>query len=257
MGTFLFDKIIFGPVFSRRLGQSLGLNLLPTGNKICSFNCIYCECGWTESNKGNFVSVSDYTAALKDKLERMTVNGETADTLTFAGNGEPTLHPEFDKIIDITIDLRNKYMPGSDIAVLSNSTTLHRKQVFDSFLKIEKNIMKLDAGSEEMFRQINQPGGGTNLDSIIENLQKFNGNVIIQTLLLKETFNNTHIDNTSKDELVLLGKHLRKINPHTLMLYSVARGTPVETLEAVSNVELNHAAELLSSFIPDCNIEIY
>ncbi len=257
MGTFLFDKIIFGPVFSRRLGQSLGLNLLPTGNKICTFNCIYCECGWTESNKGNFVSVSDFTAALTDKLERMNEHGETADALTFAGNGEPTLHPEFDKITDITIELRNKYMPGSDIAVLSNSTTLHRKQVLDSLLKIEKNIMKLDTGSDEMFIKVNQPSQSLNLDSIVQNLKKFNGNLIIQTLLLRGSYKGSQIDNTTISELSLLGNHLRSINPHTLMLYSVARGTPVETLEAISHDELQHAADILSGFIPECNIEIY
>lgn len=257
MGTFLFDKIIFGPVYSRRLGQSLGLNLLPTGNKICTFNCIYCECGWTDSNKGEFVEVADFSKALKFKLESMIRTGEKADALTFAGNGEPTLHPAFDQITDITIDLRNKYMPDAVIAVLSNSTTLDRKAVMDSLLKIEKNIMKLDTGNEEMFRLINQPNQSATLDSTVQNLRKFNGNLIIQTLLFRGSFQGKRIDNSTQEELELLGHQLQQINPHTLMLYSVARGTPVETLEAVRYDELEHAADVLSAFIPGCNIEIY
>jgi len=257
MGTFLFDKIIFGPIYSRRLGQSLGLNLLPTGLKICTFNCVYCECGWTETNKGEFVSTTDYESALELKLAQMVENGEIADALTFAGNGEPTLHPHFGEIIDITIKLRDKYMSKGQIAVLSNSTTLDRSDVFDALLKVDQAIMKLDAGSEHMFRLINQPNSSITLNKIVQQLKRFNGNLIVQTLLLKGIVGEEIIDNTTTDELQLLGEHLQLIHPHTLMLYSIARGTPLETLSKVEQQELEEAKTFLQKFIPESKIQIY
>jgi wyosine [tRNA(Phe)-imidazoG37] synthetase (radical SAM superfamily) len=257
MGTFLFDRIIFGPVYSRRLGQSLGLNLLPTGSKICTFNCVYCECGWTKNNTGEFVSVEDFRDALTQKLILMNKKSEQADAITFAGNGEPTLHPEFDQIIDITVQLRQQYMPDADIAVLSNSTTLDRPEVFSSLQRIEKNIMKLDTGSEEMYRNINQPNTSKTLATIVNELQRFQGNLIIQTLLVKGQSQGKVIDNTSESELFLLGNHLQTINPHTLMLYSIARGTPLHTLQPANQTELQRAGEILQQFVPDCNILLY
>ncbi len=257
MGTFLFDRIIFGPVYSRRLGHSLGLNLLPTGEKVCSFNCIYCECGWTDKNMTEFVSTSDFRKALEQKLQLMKQKNEVADTITFAGNGEPTLHSHFAEIVDITVELRNIYMPFAEIAVLSNSTTLNRADVVAALLKTEKNIMKLDAGSEEMFRAINQPLIHISLDQIVEDLQQFNGKLIIQTLLVKGRSGKKNIDNLSDSEIKLLGQHLGKIKPHTLMLYSIARGTPLNSLQKVTHEEIEQASEKLSSFIPDCKILIF
>jgi wyosine [tRNA(Phe)-imidazoG37] synthetase (radical SAM superfamily) len=257
MGTFLFDRIIFGPVYSRRLGQSLGLNLLPKNRKICTFNCVYCECGWTDSPEGGFVSTADFELALELKLQDMRGKNETADALTFAGNGEPTIHPDFGKITRITIRLRDKYMPQADIAVLSNSTTLDKPDVFEALNSIEKNIMKLDAGTEETFRLINQPLSEISLEQIVNNLQKFKGKLIIQTLLLKGNKGNISIDNTTETELHLLGSHLQKIKPELLMLYSIARGTPLETLTQVSPEELQKASALLSAYIPECDIQIF
>ncbi len=257
MGTFLFDKIVFGPVYSRRLGHSLGLNLLPTGKKICTFNCVYCECGWTDNNSGIFVSISDFEQALERKLKFMNENSETADSITFAGNGEPTLHPDFEKIVDVTIKLRNLLMKDAQIAVLSNSTNLNREDVFNALLKTDQNIMKLDAGSEEMFKIINLPNIDVTLNEIVEKLVEFKGKLTVQTLLLKGTSGKRIIDNTTDKEMTLLGNHLSKIKPHTLMLYSIARGTPLETLEVVEKIQLHKAAEFLKQFVPDTNILVY
>ena len=257
MGTFLFDKIVFGPVYSRRLGHSLGLNLLPTGEKICTFDCVYCECGWTKSNTAKFVDVDVFKEALENKLQKMLENNEIADTITYAGNGEPTLHPYFDEIIDVSINLRDKYMPNTDIAVLSNSTTLSNDKVFNSLFKIEKRIMKLDVGSNEMFDKINQCNSNIMLEDIVNNLARFNGDLIIQTLLLKGKIGNIYFDSSTEKELTLLREHLAKINPHTLMLYSIYRGTPMETLEAISNEELEKVKNYLALYLPNCKILVY
>jgi wyosine [tRNA(Phe)-imidazoG37] synthetase (radical SAM superfamily) len=257
MGTFLFDQIIFGPVFSRRLGQSLGINLLPIGKKICTFNCVYCECGWTDHNTARFVSLEDYEQALAAKLMDMNSKHEIADHLTFAGNGEPTLHPHFDDIMNITIRLRNTFMPEAAIAVLSNSTTLHHAHVFSALSKADKNIMKLDTGSEKMFQLINQPNNNVTLEEIITGLEKFKGNCIIQTLLVKGTSIKGEIDNSTESELQLLASHLQRIKPHTLMLYSISRGTPLESLVALHQDELQHAAHYLKSKLTNCSVEIY
>jgi len=257
MSTFLFDRIIFGPVYSRRLGQSLGLNLLPKNSKICTFNCVYCECGWTDSTEGGFVATDDFEQALEQKLLDMRGKNETADALTFAGNGEPTIHPYFGEITRITIRLRDKYMPQADIAVLSNSTTLDNPDVFEALKSVEKNIMKLDAGTEETFRLINQPLSDISLEQIVSNLQKFEGKLIIQTLLLKGNKGSISIDNTTEQELKQLGKHLQKIRPKELMLYSIARGTPLESLTQIPHEELQKASALLSHYIPDCDIQIF
>jgi len=254
MGTFLFDKIVFGPVYSRRLGQSLGLNLLPTGAKICSFDCVYCECGWTDAMTGNFVDIHTFELALEDKLQKMKQLGEDCDAITFAGNGEPTIHPQFAQITNITIKLRDKFMPQADIAVLSNSTTVHNQDVLSALLTIDRNIMKLDAGSEEMYQLINRPLSGITLEQIVSGLKAFNGNLTIQTLLLKGSYQGKPINNSSESELRLLGQHLSTIQPHTLMLYSIARGTPLETLESVGTEEINNAADVLQSYVPECKI---
>jgi wyosine [tRNA(Phe)-imidazoG37] synthetase (radical SAM superfamily) len=254
MGTFLFDKIVFGPVYSRRLGQSLGLNLLPTGAKICSFDCVYCECGWTDAISGSFVDEHTFELALEDKLQKMKQLKEDCDAITFAGNGEPTLHPQFAQIANITTRLRDKYMPHAEIAVLSNSTTVGDPAIVSALLTIDRNIMKLDAGSEDMYQLINKPLGGITLQQIVDGLQAFRGNLTIQTLLLKGNYQGKIINNITENELKLLGKHLALIQPHTLMLYSIARGTPLETLQAVDAEEMNNAAVVLQSYVPECKI---
>ena len=185
MSTFLFDQIIFGPVKSRRLGISLGVNLLPTDSKICSFDCIYCECGWNpkkREQKAVLPSREEVKQKMAEKLTEMVENKELPDVITFAGNGEPTLHPEFEGIIDDTIELRDKLAPQARIAVLSNSSMLLKDSIKRALLKVEDNILKLDSAFEETVKLIDCPVGRFNLNEVVENLKWFNGKLIIQPL---------------------------------------------------------------------------
>ena len=245
MSTFLFDQIIFGPVKSRRLGVSLGVNLLPTDSKVCSFDCIYCECGWTpkkRTQKAVLPERAQVKREMQQKLTQMTEMNELPDVITFAGNGEPTLHPEFEGIIDDTIELRNQLAPNARIAVLSNATMLHKPSVIRALLKVEDNIQKLDSGIEETIRKIDCPASNFNLKKIVENLKIFKGNVIIQTLFLRGNYKNENLDNTTEDELSAWLKLVVEINPSQVMIYTIDRDTPAAGLEKVKLVELEQIA---------------
>jgi wyosine [tRNA(Phe)-imidazoG37] synthetase (radical SAM superfamily) len=246
MGTFLFDKIIFGPVKSRRLGVSLGINLLPRRKKVCNFNCIYCECGWTqpsETEGGYLPQRAEVYEALASKLQEMKVKNQKPDVITFAGNGEPTLHPDFHGIIDDSIFLRNKFFPKTKIAVLSNSTTISNPSVKDALLKIDMNILKLDSAFELTIRTHNQPRVNVKVDELIENLKKLNGNLIIQTLFLKGDFKGKSIDNTTPEEISAWLNALEKIKPSEVMIYTISRDTPEEgSLNKVPVEELRKIA---------------
>lgn len=233
MGTFLFDKIIFGPVKSRRLGVSLGINLLPGRKKVCNFNCIYCECGWSqsvESEGGYLPRRSEVYEALASRLQEMKVKNQNPDVITFAGNGEPTLHPEFQGIIDDSIKLRNEFFPKTKIAVLSNSSTITRPSVKDALLKVDMNILKLDSAFDLTIRTHNQPRVNIKVDELIENLKKFDGRLIIQTLFLKGSYNGKNIDNTTPEEISAWLEALKKIKPSEVMIYTFSRETPVGSL---------------------------
>lgn len=245
MSGFLFENIIFGPVKSRRLGVSLGINLLPTEYKYCTFNCIYCECGWTLPRKDKeiaFPSREEVKAELEKRLISMKSKGQWADALTFAGNGEPTTHPDFNGIVDDTIELRNQYFPEAKITVLSNSTMLANKDVVQALLKVDKNILKLDAGTEEMYRAINNPRVDVKLKDILELLGQFKKGLIIQTLFLKGEAHGIHIDNTTDEEVSLWIEHLRKLKPEAVMIYPIARATPAEDLVKIEREKLMEIA---------------
>jgi wyosine [tRNA(Phe)-imidazoG37] synthetase (radical SAM superfamily) len=233
MSTFLFDSIIFGPVASRRLGKSLGINLLPINKKICNFNCIYCECGLTGDTNTNSKLPDRYEVI--NALEKWLQNNQNVmnpvDSITFAGNGEPTLHPQFDKIIEDTISLRNKYFSNLKIAVLSNATTISKKRVFNALLKTDLNILKLDSGFEKTIKAINCPLIKFDLDTIIGLLKKFKGKLIIQTLFFKGKINNKIIDNTTPEEVEKWLDTIDMIQPESIMIYTIARETPFKGLE--------------------------
>ena len=246
MGTFLFDKIIFGPVRSRRLGVSLGINLLPGRRKVCNFNCIYCECGWSPSTdrEGGYLPLRDEVYdALESRLQEMKVNGTRPDVITYAGNGEPTLHPDFPEIIDDSILLRNKFFPDAKIAVLSNASTITNHSVKEALQKVDMNILKLDSAFTETINIHNQPRVKINADEMIEDLKKFNGRLIIQTLFLRGRYEGKVIDNTTPEEIDAWLAALEKIKPSEVMIYTIARDTPVgELLIKVPPEELNHIA---------------
>ncbi len=246
MATFLFDEIIFGPVKSRRLGVSLGINLLPTKRKICNFNCIYCECGWTaniEKVKDNLPPRGDVYKALEKKLSEMKAANESPDVITYAGNGEPTLHPEFSGIIDDSIALRNKYFPYAKIAVLSNATNITKPDIRSALLKVDQNILKLDSAFNSTVQVHNQPNGSFNVNELIDNLKRFDGNVIIQTLFLRGEFNGINVDNTTPEEIEAWLRAIEMIKPSEVMIYTISRDTPVgDKLKKVPLKELKEIA---------------
>lgn len=246
MSTFLFDKIVFGPVKSRRLGVSLGINLLPTGCKICNFNCIYCECGLNNNEEIKHHSLPsrfDVYQELEVKLQNMKENGEKPDVITFAGNGEPTIHPAFSFIIDDTIELRNQYFPETKISVLSNSTMINNKNVVSALRKIDQNILKLDSAIPETINNLNQPTGNIILEQLVENLKSFNGRLIIQTLFTRGLHNGVLVDNTTEVELTAWAAIIKEVTPEKVMIYTIERNTPISGLRKIPENDLNKIAE--------------
>lgn len=250
MSTFLFDKIIFGPVKSRRLGVSLGINLLPATRKVCNFNCIYCECGWTQKTdiKGEKLPTrKEVYEALEKKLASMKEKQQVPDVITYAGNGEPTLHPEFPGIIDDSIKLRNKYFPHAKIAVLSNSTAIKKPEVKKALLKVDSNILKLDSAFDLTVKIHNQPKVNIKVEELIKDLKDFRGELIVQTLFLRGTFEGKTIDNTTPEEIDAWLKAINKIRPAEVMIYTISRDTPEGgQLKKVPLAELNHIAALVN-----------
>lgn len=245
MATFLFDQIIFGPVISRRLGISLGINLLPVDAKLCSFDCIYCECGWNPEGKNQKILLparDTVRSLLRQKLLEMATGSQLPDVITFAGNGEPTLHPEFGGIIDDTIQLRDELSPKSRIAVLSNSTTLQKPAVVKALKRVDDNILKLDSGVLETILLLNKPVGRFNLEKMVVQLKQFKGAVTIQTMFLRGTFNGVEVDNTTFNEIEKWIGLLKEIQPGMVMIYSLARDTPAENLVAIPLSELEEIA---------------
>lgn len=254
--SILFDQIVFGPIHSRRFGNSLGINLLPLDNKICNFNCIYCECGWTDLKAVNtkFFSMEIILEAIEKKFKYISENKTEIDCITFAGNGEPTMHPNFSEIVDYVIALRDIYFPEKQIVVLSNSALLGNPKVFSALQKVDLRVLKLDAGTEELFQKINKPLSSKKLSWYIEKLQEFKGDLIIQTIFLKGTYQNQRIDNTQETEVNSWLNALKEINPKSVMIYTIDRETPAEDLEKISEIELNTIAEKVKSIGIDAQV---
>lgn len=244
--SILFKNIIFGPITSRRLGKSLGINLLPTSNKVCNFDCIYCECGWT--NDFSIVeqktpSATDVLEALEDEIIKQTQAHDFFDSITFSGNGEPTLHPQFKEIIDGVIALRNKYVPDVKITVITNATTLSTPLIFDTLQKIDHALLKLDAGTTKTFQQINRYHGKSDFENIVKHIIAFNGKGIIQTMLIKGTVDGEWIDNTREEEIALWLEIIKKVHPKSVMLYGIHRETPAENLEKIDADTMDDIAQ--------------
>ncbi len=246
MAGFLFQDIVFGPVRSRRFGISLGINLLPTSLKVCSFNCIYCECGYTggvpEPEEKRF---SDRRAILNQmyiKFSALSAKGIYPDNITFAGNGEPTLHPEFPDIITDTIEIRNNIFPKAQITVLSNGTRLHDKDTREALMKVDNNVLKLDAGTEDSLQIINRPLTHASLSEIVAQLKLFQGKLVIQSLFLKGHFQGQEIDNTTPEQVESWLKLIHEIAPRKVILYGIDRATPERGLEKLPLAALNAIA---------------
>ncbi|MBL0331212.1 MAG: radical SAM protein [Bacteroidetes bacterium] len=237
----LYNNIVFGPIVSRRFGSSLGINLLPLQNKVCNFNCIYCECGWTDlkSNKIKYLGSSEIITAIENRFKVLKKEKIHIDSITFAGNGEPTMHPKFSEIIDAVIQLRDIYLPKIKITVLSNSTLLGNKSVFESLKKIDLRVMKLDAGNTDMLKKIDKPLSSKTIEWYIEKLKELNGELIIQTIFLKGYCDGVYVDNTTTDELSSWLNAIKEINPKSVMIYTIDRETPADKLEKISAKTLN------------------
>lgn len=246
MATFLRDSIAFGPIQSRRLGHSLGINLLPTDVKICTFNCLYCECGWTlEKNltARAFYPVSTVLQSIEHKLKACQNTQTPIDSITFSGNGEPTLHPQFDKIIDGLLPLRDKYYPHAVISCLSNSTQLARPEVCKALQKIDNPILKLDAGNQQMLDLINGPILSVSFDELVKQLCSFHGNLIIQTLFLSGEREGVYFDNSQEPNFSQWLQAIEIIKPRKVMIYSLDRETPALTLHKFDKSYLETLAD--------------
>ncbi|MGN0214729.1 MAG: radical SAM protein [Muribaculaceae bacterium] len=246
MQTVLFHDTIFGPIHSRRLGVSLGVNLMPNDGKICSFDCVYCEAGFNAQGQGTtgVPSREQVKKQLKKKLAAMHDAGETLDVITFSGNGEPSLHPQFKQIVHDVINLRNQYFPEAKVTVLSNSTMAGKPNVIEALAMVDNNILKLDSAIAHSFRIINQPkSDAIQPEGIIADLKVFSGKCIVQTMMLRGEHNGNRIDNTTDNEIDALIAAYLEINPREVMLYSIDRKTPEENLEKVSADELQRIAD--------------
>lgn len=230
------EEIVFGPIHSRRLGSSLGINLLPEKGKICNFDCIYCECGWNKDGRGDksMPNASRLKEALEAKLQECVREGVGIDSITFSGDGEPTLNPDFPEIIDITIELRDKYFPSAVVSVLSNATKVGKPEVFEALKKVDNPILKLDAPTDELVRRINQPQGDYHVADVVESLRKFNGDFILQTMFLRaEGF-----DSSSPEVLAGWMNIVLDLRPREVMVYTLDREAPEEGLEKFSVEEM-------------------
>ncbi|MBC5590476.1 MAG: radical SAM protein [Bacteroides uniformis] len=243
--TVIYPSPIFGPVHSRRLGVSLGINLLPADGKVCTFDCIYCECGFNADHrpKQPLPTREEVRSALEARLRDMQQNGPTPDVLTFAGNGEPTAYPRFPEIIEDTLALRDKYFPNAKVSVLSNSTFIHRPAVFEALNKIDNNILKLDTVDEEYIRVLDRPTGHYSIREIIEGMKAFKGNCIIQTMFLKGSYKGQDMDNTSDKFVLPWLEAVKEIAPRQVMIYTIDRETPDHDLQKATREELDRIAE--------------
>lgn len=246
MQTILFHSTVFGPIHSRRLGVSLGINLMPNDGKICSFDCLYCEAGYNAQGAGEtgLPSVENVGRDLEQKLTDMHEKGERLDVITFSGNGEPTLHPQFDEIVEVVLALRDKYYPEAKVSVLTNSTRIFDPKVAETLRKVDNNILKLDSAIESTMRLLDRPNSPEfTVERVVEGLKQFSGEGIIQTMLLRGEHNGERIDNTTEEEISALISAYQEIKPKEVMLYSIDRKTPEEHLERVSREELERIAE--------------
>lgn len=246
MQTVLFHSTIFGPIHSRRLGTSLGINLSPDDGKVCSFDCLYCEAGFNAQGPGKagMPPRSEVRRLLEEKLSAMKSAGEGLDVITFSGNGEPTMHPDFEGVIADTIDLRDRYFPGVKISVLSNSTRLDREDVKRALRRVDNNILKLDSALTPTIRLIDRPvSAAFTAEKAIADIARFAGQCTVQTMLVTGSHNGITVDNTTEEEINALLEAYKRISPRDVMLYSIDRKTPEEHLRKVPREVLEKVAD--------------
>ena len=246
MQTVLFTSTIFGPIHSRRLGTSLGVNLMPADGKVCSFDCLYCEAGFNAQGPGTkgIPPRTEVARLLEEKLAEMRNQNLQLDVITFSGNGEPTLHPDFNGVVDDVLLLRDKYYPEAKVSVLSNATRLQSTGVVEALRKVDNNILKLDSALDETVKIIDRPVSPEyRVADVIEGMKQFDGHCIVQTMILRGEHNGITIDNTTDCEIEALINACTDIAPREVMLYSIDRKTPAEHLVKVQRDELEKIAQ--------------
>ena len=239
------EETVFGPIFSRRLGTSLGINLLPQKGKICNFDCIYCECGWNKDGRDDTTlpTALKVRTDLQAMLENLNRQQTKVDSITFSGDGEPTLNPEFPQIIDDTIALRNRLAPTAKVSVLSNATRVHLPQVFAALAKVDNPIMKIDAPTNQLIARINHPAPGYDIARVVEGLQQFHGNFILQTCMLRSK--EYGFDSSSPEVLEGWMSIVRQLKPRQVMVYTIDRPTPAQGLERFTPEEMKRLVQPL------------
>lgn len=241
---------------SRRLGLSLGVNLLPVESKLCNFDCIYCECGWNGDHLGKrrFNSREDVREMLREVLSKMVQDGTPPDVITFAGNGEPTMHPDFEAVIDDTIALRDELCPAAKVSVLSNATQLHREDVRRALLRVDNNILKLDSAFDATVQMVNKPVGSYSVERTVELMKLFEGQMILQTMFLRGEYLGQRVDNTTEEQVEAWLRLVKEIAPRQVMVYSLDRDTPCQTLEKVGREELMQIASRVEALGIACSV---
>ena len=252
MSTIVYPSPIFGPIMSRRLGVSLGINLLPADGKWCSFDCIYCECGLNAERRATMPlpTREEVKEALEKQLKKMQKEGPKPDVLTFAGNGEPTLHPEFPAIVDDVTALRDEYFPQAKISVLSNSTQIQRESVREALLRTDNPIMKLDTVSADFIENVDRPQGRYDVETIVNYLAQMSPKVIIQTMFLT----GNGLDNTTDEYVEPWLEALQTIKPRQVMIYTIDRETPVQGLQKAQPKILDEIAEKVRQLGFSCSV---
>lgn len=254
MSTIIYDSPVFGPIHSRRLGISLGINLLPKGGKFCSFDCIYCECGLNKERrtKNPLPTADEVVEGLESKLLELQAEGIVPDVLTFAGNGEPTLHPHFPEIVDRVLKVRNIDCPSAKLSILSNATQIRRPEIREALLHFDNNILKLDTVNPIYINNVDRPQGHYDVEEQIRCLELFHGKCIIQTMLMKGEYEGKNLDNTTEEYVAPYLEALARIKPQAVMLYTLDRETPVAGLEKAER----QAMEAIASRIRQLGIEV-
>ncbi|MBQ2372524.1 MAG: radical SAM protein [Bacteroidales bacterium] len=241
-----FDDIVFGPIRSRRLGSSLGVNILPSKGKLCNFDCVYCECGWNRDGVSDrkFPTLAEVEDALESKISTLAADGVPVDSITFSGNGEPTVNPDFPEIIDVVLRLRDRFYPSAKVSVLSNATMLDRNEVFEALRKVDNPILKIDAPNDALVTMINKPQGSYSLENVVARMAEFKGDFVLQTMFLRSP--DFDLGQTVEDWRNIV----RRLKPRETMVYTIDRETPDKTLQ-------KYTVEQMTEFVKPLQDEGY
>ncbi|HCT93768.1 MAG: radical SAM protein [Bacteroidetes bacterium GWE2_39_28] len=240
MSTILFNEIVFGPVKSRRLGVSLGVNLLPRFGKYCNFDCIYCECGFNSDGRSDtkLPEILQVREALLNKIANHDRTLGDIDTITFSGNGEPTMHPSFSEIIDLTLEIRDLYVPKAKVSVLTNGSGLSKPKIKEAIKRVDNAIIKIDSAFDKTVNLIDRPQFPYSVEKVIKDLEDLKGVFVLQTMFLRGEYDGVKIDNTTKEEIEGWYKVVKRINPREIMVYTIDRDTPAKDLQKVTVEEM-------------------